>query len=129
MPNLYLIFNHTFTDIQKKEARESLGVKKIIDMPRSLKKLWQDVPPNLYAIENYLDPIKNWLGDNSQPIDYVFIEGDFGATFILVRFAFGIQLVPIYSTTHRHAVEEYLEDDSVKLTHHFKHYRFRKYGA
>ncbi len=129
MSNLYLIFNHTFTDLQKHEAKEFLSVEKIIDMPLNLKKLWRDVPPDLSEIKAYLGPIKKWLGDYAQPADYVFVEGDFGATFTLVRFALDMQLVPIYSTTHRHAVEEHLEGDSVKLTHHFKHYRFRKYGA
>lgn len=129
MPDLYLIFNHTFTDLQKTDAKEFLSVEKIVDVPPDLKKLWRDVPPDLSEIEASLGPIMKWLADHAQSSDYVLIEGDFGATFILVRFAFDKQLVPIYSTTQRQAVEEHLEGDSIKLTHHFKHCRFRKYGA
>jgi len=61
--------------------------------------------------------------------DYVLIQGDFGACYIIVNFAFEIGLIPIYSTTRRAAVEKHENDGSVKLIHQFNHQMFRKYGS
>ena len=61
--------------------------------------------------------------------DYILIQGDFGACFLMVQFAFEKGFIPIYSTTEREAVETHGEDGSVSLTHRFKHRIFRRYGG
>jgi hypothetical protein len=129
MPRLYLILNHNFTNLQKLDAEESLSIQSIVNMPLHLSMLWRNIPPDLSEIDAYIEPIKQWLVDQAHPSDYVLIQGDFGATFILVRFALSKQLVPIYSTTNREAVEEQQNGDTVKLTRYMKHHRFRKYGV
>ena len=129
MSNLFLIFNHEITSIQESDARSSLGVKRITDLPPDFKKLWRQVPPDLSEISGYLGPVKTWLAKQAAKSDYVLIQGDFGACYILVNFAFDIGLIPIYSTTTRDATEEYDKDGSVRLIHQFKHQAFRKYGV
>jgi hypothetical protein len=81
------------------------------------------------AISDYLKPVMQWLEENAAKSDYVLIHGDFGACFILVDFAFKKGLIPIYSTTHREAVEEQNPDGSVKIVHRFQHQIFRRYGV
>ena len=125
---LYLIFNHQITIKQKKDAQESLGVDKIIELPHDLDPLWHQIPPDLESIKNYLEPVKDWLASHAKKNDYLLVQGDFGACYIMVNFAFKIGLIPIYSTTERKAVEEHDDDGTVKLTHHFRHRIFRKYG-
>ena len=130
MPNsLFLIFNHRLTQIQKDDARASLGVGHIINLPPDLEKLWQQIPVDLSKIDDYLAPIKTLLSEQASMSDYVLIQGDFGATFIMVKFAFENGLIPIYSTSRREAVEEHNDEGTVKLTHNFKHVMFRKYGV
>ena len=129
MPRLYLILNHNFTNLQEKDAKESLGIQSIVNIPQHLSKLWQNIPPDLSEIDAHIEPIKHWLVEQAHPSDYVLIQGDFGATFILVKFALCKQLVPIYSTTNREAVEEQQNGDTVKLTRYMRHHRFRKYGV
>ena len=126
-PSLYLIFNHEITSRQKQDARESLGVDKIIELPSDLAPLWLQIPPDLESIKNYLKPVKDWLALHAQQNDYILIQGDFGACYIMINFAFEIGLIPVYSTTKREAVEEHGDDGTVKLVHHFKHQIFRKY--
>ena len=126
-PSLYLIFNHQITCRQKQDARESLGVDKIIELPPDLDPLWRQIPPNLASIKNYLEPVKDWLASHAKKNDYLLVQGDFGACYIMVNFAFKIGLLPIYSTTERKAVEEHDDDGNVKLTHHFRHRIFRRY--
>ena len=128
MTDLYLIFNHSITSLQCEEARESLSAGRIIDLPPDLKQLWSMVPPELEGINRYLMPLQDWLSSHARVADFILIEGDFGATYLMVQFAFKKGLVPIYSTTDRDAVEEHDPDGTIRLVHHFKHCRFRKYG-
>ena len=72
--------------------------------------------------------MKLWLRSHAQANDFVLIEGDFGACYLMVRFAVENGLVPVYSTTFREAEEEYGEDGSVRLVHRFEHRIFRRYG-
>jgi hypothetical protein len=127
-PSLFLIFNHTPSELQLGDARASLGVEKIAALPEYLAPLWDSVPPETDSIRRHLEPIQAWVAGAAQPGDYILIQGDFGATYLMVRFALEKGLIPIYSTTERVAAEKQKEDGSVTLTHHFRHVRFRKYG-
>lgn len=126
---LFLIFNHTITSLQERDARKSLGVQRIVDLPEELKPVWNQIPPDLPAIAEHLEPIKGWLTESASTGDYVLIQGDFGACYFMVDFCFKQGLIPIYSTTLRKVVEENDPDGSVKMTHNFQHWIFRKYGA
>jgi len=126
--SLFLLFNHELTSIQVEDATGNLGVNKIIDLPADLKELWRQVPPELTAIQDYLRPIKRWLIDNARKLDFVCIQGDFGACYIMVNLAFEKGLIPVYSTTEREATEEHLDNGAVKLSHVFRHRGFRRYG-
>ncbi|MBW2609527.1 MAG: hypothetical protein JRC68_04180 [Deltaproteobacteria bacterium] len=125
--SLFLIFNHTFTKAQRANALHALGVERIMDMPPDHKKIWSNIPPDLPTIEAYLEPVQAWLKTKSEKNDFVLIQGDFGACYIMVNYAFKLGLIPIYSTTRRETKEELFQDGSVKLTHHFQHQIFRRY--
>lgn len=125
--SLFLIFNHTFTYLQQTDARNTLKVVRIVEMPEDLKSLWSNVPPEFPEISNVLHPIRTWVGQNACPNDYVLIQGDFGACYLMVNFAFENDLVPIYSTTSRVVEEDLQPDGSIRLAHQFKHQIFRKY--
>jgi hypothetical protein len=127
-PSLLLIFNHTPSELQLGDARASLGVEKIAALPEYLAPFWDSVPPEADSINDHLKSIRQWVAEASSAGDYILIQGDFGATYLMVRFALEKGLIPIYSTTERVAAEEHKEDGSVTLTHHFRHVRFRKYG-
>jgi hypothetical protein len=126
--DLFLIFNHHFTPAQEADARASLGVDRIVVMPDEIRRVWGNVPPDLPAIGEYLAPVREWLSGNAEAGDYVLVQGDFGATCLMVRFALEEGFLPVYSTTSREAVEEHQPDGSVRMTHRFRHVRFRKFG-
>ena len=127
-PSLLLLFNHAPTRLQLADADAALGVERIVPLPEELKPLWDAVPPELESIEVQLAPIRAWVEDASRPADFILIQGDFGAAYLMVRFALEKGLIPIYSTTDREAAEQHKEDGSVTLTHNFRHVRFRRYG-
>ena len=124
---LFLIFNHKITSHQQKDAETALGIGAIRELPFELKELWSNIPPLLTEVKDYLEPIKTWLARQAVRGDYALIQGDFGACYIMVNFAFEIGLIPIYSTTGREVIEAHQPDGSVQLTHNFKHKIFRRY--
>lgn len=125
--SLFLIFNHQFTDAQREDALASLGVSRVVDMPPEIEAIWGDIPPELVRINDYLEPVMDWLKTEAKLGDYVLIQGDFGACYIMVNYAFYIGLVPLYSTTGREVHETPLEDGAITVTHNFRHIRFRRY--
>ena len=128
MADLFLLFNHTITPIQEEQARLELGVERIIEPSAHIHSIWAGLPPGDEGLAPVLEPVVSWLDNEAVPGDYVLIQGDFGACFLMVRHALEKGLVPIYSTTNRQAVEKLMDDGSVQLTHRFRHVRFRQYG-
>lgn len=128
VPRLIVLFNHTLTESQREDARQRLGAEEILEPPAAVRSLWAEVPPGLETLEEYLAPVRSWLQDCARPGDFLLVQGDFGATWLMVRFGFEIGLVPVYSTTRRAAAEEVQPDGSVRLIHRFQHVRFREYA-
>ena len=124
---LFLIFNHMFTEQQEADARASLGVDAVRYMPGDVQKIWGGVPPDLEEIASFLAPVGNWLLAEAAPGDHVLIQGDFGACYLMVNFAFANGLVPVYATTQRESVEAHRPDGSVEKRQIFRHKRFRNY--
>ncbi len=125
---LFLLFNHAVTEPQRRDAETCLDVTAFVPLPKDLQNLWSQVPPDENGLFEYLAPVRRWLKSQSKPGDFVLIQGDFGAVYLMVRFALDNGLSPIYSATVRTAHEEPQPDGSIRLTHYFSHQRFRFYG-
>ena len=125
---LFLLFNHVFTPDQQTDATRSLNIGRVVSLPTDLQELWSAIPPDVDELAPILAPIKSWLLLEANPNDFVLIQGDFGATYLMVNFAFENGLLPVYATTERQAEEIQQPDGSIILTHHFCHRRFRVYG-
>ena len=125
---LFLLFNHNITNSQEADARSSLKISQIVEPSEEIKNLWKRVPPDLPAINGYLGPLKSWLSEQAAEGDFLLVQGDFGATYLMVSFAFEKGLVPIYSTTERAVKEQLSDNGAVELSHTFRHRRFRLYG-
>ena len=125
--SLFVIFNHTLTAGQRLAAGKELGTKQVVALPPELAILWRQVPPELTDLAGYLTPIIDWLNTNCSPEDFILIQGEFGATFLVVSHALKNAWQPIYSTTRRQADEVHTADDKVELHHSFQHVRFRRY--
>lgn len=128
MARLLLLFNHTMTTDQQDAAMRELGITRFVTPPLLLQRLWSNIPPESDRLLPVLEPLLVWLNDVCRRGDYILIQGDFGACFLLINRALQLGLVPIYSTTTRQAIEAHLDDGRVRLEHTFKHVRFRTYG-
>ena len=126
--NMFLIFNHSMTPEQEKDARSSLGVTHIVPLPESLKKVWCNILPDADCLKPIVAPIIEWLSNRAVTDDYVLVQGDFGACYLVVSVAFNRGMIPVYATTFRDADESSAPDGAVNLVHKFRHRRFREYG-
>lgn len=126
MKKLYLLFSHTLTLAQKKDAEISLGVESFVSLPKELQTLWSNVPSELEDLTAYLEPIKSYLKDQLTNDDLVLVQGDFGATYYVVTLVKALGFKAVHSTTKRNVVEKIIADKIVK-TSLFEHVRFRVY--
>ncbi len=126
-PALLLLFNHTLTEIQTADARRTLGVQAIIALPEDLRRIWCQIPADQPSIYGHLAPLREWVSLTARTDDFILIQGDFGATWLMVQFAMQHGLVPVYATTRREATETRLPDGTTQITHHFRHVMFRRY--
>jgi len=127
-PNLYLLFSHKLTPEQEKDLKQNWQVEKFAYLPPDLQILWSNIPPDLEEINTYLEPIKKWLKESARQGDLVLIQGDFGAVYLMVKYAFSLDLIPIYATTERTVKEKATPEGKILIERIFRHKRFRIYG-
>ena len=123
MKKMFILISHNLTTEQEKDAKTSLQVDEFIYIKNNI---WQNIPPENENISDLLDDIKKFILKNAKKGDLLLVQGDFGATYILVNFAFQNDLIPIYATSRRE-VKEKRENEQVVTIRTFKHIRFRKY--
>ena len=124
---LILLFSHKLTKAQIQDAIKNMNITEFISMPEKLQNQWSNIPEDLDNITEYLTGIRLWLHDVAESNDYILIQGDFGATYYFVNWAFNNKLIPVYSTTKRTHTEKELNDGSVEIQKSFQHQMFRKY--
>lgn len=128
MSSLFLLFSHSLTPEQEREARTDLCIRNIIQPPEEIQAVWSKIPPENEELSSVIQPVQAWLDQYARQEDFVLIQGEFGACFLLVKHALQKGYIPIYSTTRRQAIEKKLHDGKIVLTHLFRHVRFRRYN-
>jgi len=124
MARMLVLFNHTLMEDQRRDARLSLGVDEFVHPPSGVSAAWGHVPAEVESISAHLAPVFLWLEEAADIGDYVLVQGDFGACYLVVGFCVDRGLRPVYATTRRDARELVCNDGSVKLIHVFKHVIF-----
>lgn len=127
MPQLLLLFSHRLTSEQEQDAREKLGATALTYLPDELQALWSQAPPEPDTLDDFAQPVWDWLAREAQPGDYVLVQGDFGMSYATVNEAKRLGLVPVYATTRRESSEVVESDGQVRKTLTFRHVRFRRY--
>ena len=120
-----LVFSHQLTENQEKELIEEYSVKKIEKLPDDLQNLWSNVTIGKDYKEN-LEKIKNYIIENFYIEDVLVIQGNWGYTYNLVKWAIKNDYLPVYSYTERN-VEEIKDGEDVKKISYFRHIKFLEY--
>ena len=123
MKTLFTLINHTLTSEQEEDARKNLNVDKIINIADAM---WSDIDPSEKSIIKFVEVYKDKLKKQAKAGDVLLVQGDFGSTYNMIRFAKNMGLIAVYATTNR-IVSEQVENGKVVIKREFKHARFREY--
>lgn len=121
------LLSHSPTQQQIRELKEDWNVDVVIEIPDEIRNLWQSVSPDAPSVRDEISPVMDWLSQVCSSGDVIVVQGDYGATFIVVNWAKENGCIPVYATTERIVDEEKKEDGSVVQKRVFKHARFRQY--
>ena len=120
-----LVFSHQLTENQEKELNGEYNVKQIEKLPENLQNIWSNVTIGESYKEN-LEKIKEYISKNFNIGDILVIQGNWGYTYNLVKWAIENEYLPVYSYTERN-VEEIKDGEDVKKISYFRHVKFLKY--
>ena len=123
MKTFFTLINHTLTSEQEEDARKNLNVDKFINITDAM---WSDIDPSEKSIIKFVEVYKDKLKKQAKAGDVLLVQGDFGATYNMIRFAKNMGLIAVYATTNR-IVSEQMENGKVVIKREFKHARFREY--
>ena len=123
MKILFTLINHTLTLEQEEDARKNLNVDKFINITDAR---WSDIDPSGKSVIKFVEAYKDKLKKQAKVGDVLLVQGDFGATYNMIRFAKNMGLIAVYATTNR-IVSEQVENGKVVIKREFKHARFREY--
>lgn len=123
MKTLFVLMNHDLLPAQYEDAQTTLHVKKVVTL---FDEHWSQISPDDATISHSLEGYKHALIQQAHQGDYLLVQGDFGATYHMIRFARKQGLIPIYATTKRNAIQEII-DGKVITKREFIHVCFREY--
>ena len=123
MKTLFILMNHALTPEQEEDARKNLNVDKFVNIADAK---WSDIDPSEKSITKFVESYRDKLKMQAKTGDILLVQGDFGATYNMVRFAKNMSLITVYATTSR-IVSEQVENGKVVIKREFKHARFREY--
>ena len=127
MPKVLIILNHTPSEAQLKDLKNSFAITEILGLPEDIKDYLKNVPPDKDLSIDILESITDFIYKNLSKGDYIWIQTEYGITFYIVDFALNNGFIPIYSTTERIYTEKKLSDNEIERNYIFRHVRFRKY--
>ena len=88
--------------------------------------MWSDIDPSEKSVIKIVEIYKDRLRSQAKAGDVLLVQGDYGATYNMIRFARNMGLLAVYATTNR-IVSERVENGKVVIKREFKHVRFREY--
>jgi len=124
---MLLLFSHKLTESQTENAIDRWDIGSFIPLPPELQDVWSNISPDIESLHDILKPIKEFVRKNLHKGDIALIQGDFGASYIMVNFVKELHIKPLYATTKRE-VQEFKQDGKTIKKSTFEFRRFREYG-
>ena len=125
MVKAFCLLNHDLTQNQILELKNRFNVESIIYPSEELSKNWSQIPAEKELDKTIIGNVTNWLTPAKNG-DLLIVQGEFGATFMIVDYALKNELVPLHAVTKRVAVE-HRDGEVVSKQYVFEHVCFRKY--
>ena len=96
--------------------------------PKEVSEAFAQIPPEEADVSRHLRGAVEWVREKGSEGDCFLVQGEFGATYGLVRFAQSLGMRAVHATTKRESEEVVLEDGTVSTKRVFRHVLFREYG-
>lgn len=128
MPKTFCLLNHQLTDNQKRELSEKYAAQEVIYPPAEISQLWSQIAPETERSEISRKIIQWLVAQNAQAADLFIIQGEFGATFMLVDYALKNKMIALYATSRR-VSKEVVEGETVRKEFSFEHIMFKEYAT
>ena len=125
MVKAFCLLNHELTQNQILELKNRFNVENIIYPPEELSRKWSQIPAEKELDKTIIGNVINWLTAANKG-DLLIVQGEFGATFMIVDYALKNELIPLHAVTKRVAVE-HRDGEVVSKQYVFEHVCFRKY--
>ena len=125
MVKAFCLLNHELTQNQILELKNRFNVENIIYPPEELSRKWSQIPAEKELDKTIIGNVTNWLTAANKG-DLLIVQGEFGATFMIVDYALKNELIPLHAVTKRVAVE-HRDGEVVSKQYVFEHVCFRKY--
>ena len=125
MVKAFCLLNHDLTQNQILELKNRFNVESIIYPSEELSKSWSQIPAEKELDKTIIGNVINWLTAANKG-DLLIVQGEFGATFMIVDYVLKNELVPLHAVTKRVAVE-HRDGEVVSKQYVFEHVCFRKY--
>ena len=125
MVKAFCLLNHELTQNQILELKNRFNVESILYPSEELSKNWSQIPAEKELDKTIIGNVINWLTAANKG-DLLIVQGEFGATFMIVDYALKNELVPLHAVTKRVAVE-HRDGEVVSKQYVFEHVCFRKY--
>ncbi len=121
----YCLLNHSLTQNQLAELKEKFGTTEIVYPVEKIASTWAQMPVAPVLDRNVIQTIVDWLS-TARTGDVLVVQGEFGATFMIVDYAIRRGLIPLHAVTRRVA-QEHREGEQVHRQYVFEHVCFRRY--
>ena len=125
MVKAFCLLNHELTQNQILEFKNRFNVESIIYPSEELSKSWSQIPAEKELDKTIIGNVINWLTAANKG-NLLIVQGEFGATFMIVDYALKNELVPLHAVTKRVAVEQ-RNGEVISRQYVFEHVCFRKY--
>ena len=126
MPKAFCLLNHMLTQNQIAELKERFDITEIVYPSEELSKKWAQIPPSRELDFSIVKSVVEYLNSASTG-DILIIQGETGASFMLVDYALKKHLVTIYAVTAR-VSKEVAAGEQVVKQNVFEHVCFRQYA-
>ena len=123
MAKMFVLLSHCLTEAQYKDATNVLKVHSFVTLESTV---WSNIPVDAENVSCFLEELQQCILKSAEENDFLLVQGDYGATVVMVNFAFKHKLIPVYATTQRR-VNEIIVGNKVKSIRTFEHVRFRNY--
>ncbi|MBT3217819.1 MAG: TIGR02221 family CRISPR-associated protein [Proteobacteria bacterium] len=127
LPKMVNITNHRLTPDQVEDARNSMGIKEVLELPPELKEAWATVPLDTAGMLAVVSTVFDWVWNKTSKNDVILVQGEYGATFALVSHLNAAHRRTVHATSKREVTERQNEHDSTETIRHFVHRGYRDY--